>query len=101
MAKPAAGATAAPTPSPTPAVALHRYAIAHVIATDLRIRTVPTTGPDSRCFTPSLQPGDRIFVADGPAFADGYTWYEVKALFDGTRRGPLGWVAVAARSGKP
>jgi hypothetical protein len=60
---------------------------------DLRVRTAPGVGADSKKLEPLLQAGDRMLVVDGPVTGDGYDWYEVMV-----QDGLFGWVAAGKGS---
>ena len=73
--------------------------IGRVVATDgLRVRTLPTTGDESRAIEPTLDAGTRFYVVDGPVMADGYAWYQIDPFGDGPML-PFGWLAAGSRDG--
>jgi len=51
--------------------------VAEVVTDDLRVRTAPGTDDSSVVLEPLLQPGEMLFVVDGPVQASGYPWYQV------------------------
>ena len=71
--------------------------IAQVVETNVRVRSEPRVSADSTKLEPFLQPGDRLFVVEGPVVADDYDWYRVVPI--GTNPGrpgsslPTGWVS--------
>jgi hypothetical protein len=79
--------------------------IAEVVETNVRVRSQPRVAADSIRLTPFLQPGDRLFVVEGPVVADNYDWYRVVPI--GTnpdRLGadlPTGWVSRGDHDAKP
>ena len=71
--------------------------IAQVVETNVRVRSEPRVSADSTKLEPFLQPGDRLFVVEGPVVADDYDWYRVVPIgTDPGRPGaslPTGWVS--------
>jgi hypothetical protein len=57
----------------------------------LRVRSDPTTAGTSIKYVPVLPAGTRMLVVDGPVFADGMEWYEVRT--DGELIDLYGWVS--------
>jgi hypothetical protein len=110
---PSAPAVAVPSPSLEPAQSedpgsgtgtnLPPDSIADVVSSNLRVRSQPRVATDSFKFEPLLQPGDRVFVIDGPVVANDYDWYEVAAWRPSTPSVslPMGWVARADHDGTP
>jgi hypothetical protein len=76
--------------------------IAAVVTKNLRVRSAPFVGDASARYQPFLQPDDRLFVVDGPVFAQNYEWYQVKPWRprDPARSWPVGWVARAGHDGE-
>ena len=58
---------------------------------ELRVRTEPGVGSDSRKLEPLIPRDARMLVVDGPVTADGYEWYQV--LVDPRGANLFGWVA--------
>ena len=83
--------------------------VAEVVTDDLRVRTAPTADDTSVVLEPLLQPGEKLFVVDGPVEADGYPWYQI-LIFDEQLTMPgealdekvieHGWVAGADTNGE-
>ena len=83
--------------------------VAEVVTDDLRVRTAPTTDDTSVVLEPLLQPGEKLFVVDGPVQADGHPWYQI-LTFDEQLTMPgeavdeevieHGWVAAADTNGE-
>ena len=100
---PSAPRTAAPSPSASASDG--RADIAEVVTTDLVVRSLPGTGPESQIYSPSLSAPTLLYVIDGPVAADGYDWYRV-VPFEGFYTdvpGPspgMGWVAAAGKDGE-
>jgi anti-sigma factor RsiW len=71
--------------------------LAEVVEANIRVRSKPGVSADSKRLSPFLQPGDRLFVVDGPVIADNYDWYQVVPIgTDPARPGsklPSGWVS--------
>jgi len=71
---------------------------------NLRVRSAPGTGSDSRRLKPVLPAGTRMLVVRGPVEADGYDWWEIQTdsevvdLFGWVAAGDSGtaWIAPAA-----
>lgn len=83
-----------PTPTPAPpAFAPDTIAIVTTAGDDLRVRSTPGVGADSKKLTPLLKKGSRMLIVDGPVTADTYDWYEVQA-----DNGLFGWVAAGKGS---
>jgi hypothetical protein len=86
-----------PPPGSTngPLPVLGKDTVAEVITDNLRIRSEPRIAADSIKFEPFLDPGDRLFVVDGPVSANEHDWYQVAAWrpTDPELRWPIGWVA--------
>jgi hypothetical protein len=64
---------------------------------DLRVRSAPGTGADSKELQPLLQSGTWMLIVSGPVPADGYDWYEI--LVDPEQENLYGWVAAAGKDG--
>jgi hypothetical protein len=79
---------------------LVRDAMAEVLVDGLRVRSLPTTADESAKFETLLDRDDQVFIVDGPVPADGYEWYLVQGLIEGSESGPFGWVAAASRDGE-
>jgi anti-sigma factor RsiW len=112
-----ATATEAPTPVPTPVPVASATAtsgpvatasprpgtftadtIVQIVVDGLRVRTAPTVdGTTSAKLDPTLGPGTRLQIIDGPVTADDYDWYLVQAIGWPHR----GWVAAADHDGSP
>ncbi|HET7494484.1 MAG TPA: zf-HC2 domain-containing protein [Candidatus Limnocylindrales bacterium] len=77
--------------------ALPRDSLAVVSVRNLRLRSQPFVGAASIKYEPFLQPGDRLFIVDGPVIGHNYEWYQVAAWRPGakTPSWPVGWVARA------
>ena len=75
---------------------------ATVVTNDLRVRSKPYVGADSKLLEPLLDEGTPLSVIGGPVLASGYTWYKVTVPSQTTANGGLltGWVA-AAKDGQP
>jgi hypothetical protein len=75
------------------------------VTDDLRVRSAPGVGDDSRKLEPLAQQGLRAIVIDGPLEADGYAWYLISPYIDTDDLDfpvpPGGWVASASRDGEP
>lgn len=86
-------------------IALPADTIATVVTANLRVRSAPRVADDSIRFEPLLQPGDLLFVVQGPVVADDYEWYEVRPIGTAGSRPwtslPSGWVARADHDGEP
>ena len=79
-------------------------AVADVVTTDLVVRSAPGTGGDSQILEGRLEAPQLLYVADGPAPADGFDWYLVQPFsYDApvSPPVPVGWVAAAGRDGEP
>jgi len=77
-----------------------------VVSDNLRVRSAPSVDDEfSDKLVPFLQPGDRLYLIDGPVIADDYAWYRVAPI--GTDRDrpwmdlPTGWVARGDHDGTP
>jgi hypothetical protein len=93
--------SAAPIAQPTAPIGDNRDAIAEVVVDGgVRVRSLPSVGVDSDKYEPLLRRGDEVFVIGGPVAGDGYDWYLVQSLIDGSQ-GPFGWVSFASRDGEP
>lgn len=101
------------SPSPSEAAGLGPDTLAVVVATDgLRVRSLPSVDEQSERLEPTLAEGVRLYITDGPALADGYTWYQAQP-YDGERAAnaypsawpsassPFGWIAAASRDREP
>jgi hypothetical protein len=95
-------------PTPTPGVVcgggvaateFEPDSIVCVVEGPLRARSRPNLSDDSVIFGPLLENGQLLFVIDGPAEGDGYTWYLVEATPGYVERAD-GWV-VAGEDGTP
>jgi hypothetical protein len=79
--------------------------IVEVVSTNLRVRSEPRVSKDSALLEPFLQPGDRLFVVEGPVFADDYDWYRVAPVGTDSDRPwhelPSGWVSRGHHDGTP
>ena len=79
--------------------------LAEVVETNVRVRSQPRVAADSARLTPFLQPGDRLFVVDGPVVADNYDWYQIVPIgTDPARPGsslPTGWVSRGDHDARP
>jgi hypothetical protein len=91
-----------PSATPQPVVI---DTIAEVVTNDLVVRSAPGVDPSSEILPSLLQPGDRLFVIEGPVHATFYDWYHVQPI---TEPPPwpqdwpaAGWVAAASREGEP
>jgi hypothetical protein len=82
---------ATPAPSPLEPLAHGTLAIVTLDGNDLRVRSRPGTGDDSKMLKPRLPPNTRLLIVDGPVAADGYDWYEVQT--DAELIDRFGWVA--------
>jgi hypothetical protein len=92
-----------------PSAGLAPDTVAEVVTDDLRVRTAPGTDSTSMILEPLLQPGELLFVVDGPIQASGYPWYQV-LVFDEELTMPgetldeevieHGWVAGADTNGE-
>jgi len=102
-----------PPASVSPSVAVAGLApntVAEVVTDDLRVRTAPGTDDSSVVLEPLLQPGEMLFVVDGPVQASGYPWYQVLVFDEGGLTLPgealdeevfeHGWVAGADANGE-
>jgi hypothetical protein len=98
-------------PDPPPAVTplasltsgpLRIDGLALVVADELRVRSAPGTGADSKILAEPLTKGREVFVVAGPVPANGYLWWQVRAVRQGgTGAGqPFGWIAAAGRDGE-
>lgn len=85
----------------TTPVGLERDSIADVVTAGLRVRGLPSTSDESVKFDRLLAEDDRVLIVDGPVAGDGYDWYLVQAMLDGSEPGPFGWVAASSRDGEP
>jgi DNA-directed RNA polymerase specialized sigma24 family protein len=87
--------SARPTGSPPAAAAdelgIDVIAMVTLDGDNLRVRSAPGVGDDSRRLRPLLPAGTRMLVVGGPVEADGYTWWEVRT--DGVLVDLFGWVA--------
>ena len=98
-ASPTATATEEPTPSPSPTAtsprALSPGVVAEVVAEDLTFRSSASTSGTPVEGRESLQPGDLLFVVEGPVSADGFDWYRAVPSLDAPdpRTSEIGWVA--------
>jgi hypothetical protein len=93
-------ATPGPTAGPKPPY--RRGADLVTLTDDLRLRSAPGVGPDSRRYEPLLGFGANILVREGPVKADGYWWYRVR-LLDGlsVEEGiDVGWLAAQDHDGE-
>lgn len=79
--------------------------IVEVVTGDLRVRSQPRVATDSTLLEPLLQPGDRLFVIEGPVTANDYDWYHVVPIGTNDDREwfglPSGWVARGDHDGAP
>jgi len=103
---PTASPTTTATAEPTPSGLIGMFApdeIAAIVTTDLVVRSAPGTGDDSEIYPGYYTEPMRVYVVDGPAFADGYEWYLVDAVRgQGIGEYPQpGWVAAATKDGEP
>jgi hypothetical protein len=80
-------------------------AIVEVVSGNLRVRSEPRVTTDSKMLEPLLQPGDRLFVIEGPVTANDYDWYHVIPIGANPDRSefalPSGWVARGDHDGSP
>ena len=101
---------ASPTPTPAaepggPTRPLDSYGPGYwmcVISDNLRVRSKPGTGEDSRKYEPLLHKGACFLIVKGPVAASGYVWYLVDLAFpDSPLAGGVtrGWVAAGDRDG--
>jgi hypothetical protein len=92
------GATAIPASDIAP------DSFVRVVTDDLRVRSAPGVGEDSRKLEPLAQDGQGAIVLDGPVEADGYRWYLIFPYFETDvvedPEPPLGWVAAAGKDGE-
>jgi hypothetical protein len=83
-----------PTPAPTPTVAaLHAGGMAQVTNTQgavLRGRKQPSL---KAAATAAFKEGERVRILEGPAEADGFTWWKVEG------KGGTGWSAQQSKEG--
>lgn len=91
--------TPAVSATPTTAQPLSPDSIAEVVTSDLVMRSLPGVTDESIILDRVLQPGDRLFVMDGPVAATGYDWYQVQLLGDRVAD-EAGWVAAMGRDGE-
>ena len=101
----------APANEPAPPVGgvfpdqLEAGSLAKVVETNVRVRSQPRVAADSTRLTPFLQPGDRLYVVDGPVVADNYDWYQVVPIGTGPLRPgselPVGWVSRGDHDARP
>jgi hypothetical protein len=97
-----ASPVAAPTPRPVPdTLAADTLAVVTKGGRNLRVRTAPGLGSDSKQLEPLLPAGARMFVVGGPVPADGYDWYEVQTDAWTSDIDLYGWVAAADKEGAP
>ena len=98
---PVASATADPSPAATASPRPGTFAadtVVQIVVDGLRVRTAPTVdGATSAKLDPTLGPGTRLQIIDGPVTADDYDWYLVQAIGWPHR----GWVAAADHDGSP
>jgi hypothetical protein len=98
---PVPSATADPSPAATASPRPGTFAadtIVQIVVDGLRVRTAPTVdGATSAKLDPTLGPGTRLQIIDGPVTADDYEWYLVQAIGWPHR----GWVAAADHDGSP
>jgi len=83
----------APSPSPLAPLGHGTLAMVTLEGDNLRVRSRPGTGDDSKMLKPKLPAGTRLLIVDGPVEADGYAWYEVQTDAEIVDR--FGWVAAA------
>jgi dipeptidyl aminopeptidase/acylaminoacyl peptidase len=83
--------TATPSPTPRP---IAMDAVAQIVVDGLRLRNAPQQDAAAVAF---LRAGQRVIVTDGPATADGLSWYEVSR----GRYAARGWIAAADADGTP
>ena len=100
--EPTASESPAPTEPVVHAVGIGSDSFARVVTNDLRVRSKPGVGEDSKKLEPLLQSGELLLVLSGPVEASGYEWYQVQPVdsFEGTESYPLGWVAGAGKDGE-
>jgi hypothetical protein len=81
------------TPGPVLAGGLEAGGLAVVTldGDNLRVRSAPGTGSDSKRLKPVLPAGTRMLVVSGPVEADGYDWWEIQT--DSEVVDLFGWVA--------
>ncbi|HEX5014225.1 MAG TPA: hypothetical protein VFV72_08705 [Candidatus Limnocylindrales bacterium] len=98
----------ASTPIPPPVISrgepIPVDSVVEVVASDLRVRSLPAVSAESNKLEPFLQPGDRLFVMSGPVVADDYDWYQVVPIAGTSRLAeelPSGWIASADHDGTP
>lgn len=93
------------TPSPAPAATPYPVAdkVVQVVVTDLVVRTAPGLGGGSSVLPRRLSVPQLLFLFEGPAVADGYTWYRAMPFSLGRQDSleDMGWVAVASRDDEP
>ena len=100
-------ASDSPEQAPTADVtaSLGPNAMAEVVTTGLVMRSEPGVEAPSEILPYALQPGDPIFILDGPVHATLYDWYRVQPVKEADLLGigwaPTGWVAAASRQGEP
>jgi hypothetical protein len=72
------------------------------VSDDVRVRSNPGVGSDSRRYRPLLPEGTYLCISAGPIAASGYWWYEVE-LDAGQLDGGItrGWVAAGDHDGSP
>ncbi|HET9521511.1 MAG TPA: hypothetical protein VFO73_10730 [Candidatus Limnocylindrales bacterium] len=79
--------------------------LVQVVSPNLRVRSQPRVADDSAKFEPLLQPGDRLFVIEGPVVANDYDWYRIAPVGAVRNRHwsdlPSGWVARGDHDGTP
>ena len=97
------------SPSPEASLSLGTDVIAEVVTTDLVMRTAPEVSAESIVFPGRLNPGDRLYLVEGPVSADGFEWYlgspyaaRVNEEADGASLVwvRFGWVAAADKAGE-
>jgi hypothetical protein len=74
--------------------------LAEVVTTELVMRSLPGVTDESEILVRMLQPGDELFVIDGPVHATFYDWYHVQPI-EGGEWPAAGWVASESREGEP
>jgi hypothetical protein len=93
-------ATSAPVAGPGPRPAFEAGECLWTVSDDLRVRSQPGVGPDSRRYEPLLPKGTTLCVIDGPVEASGYWWYQVELEPEDLHGGfTTGWVAAGDHDG--
>ena len=97
-----ASATPGSGSGPGPRPAFQNGECLWTVSDDVRVRSNPGVGADSRRYWPLLPEGSVLCITAGPIAASGYWWYEVE-LEAGQLNGGItrGWVAAGDHDGSP